>query len=364
MQTSLRIDSNEWQVRVNPRPSEEDRSDQSISIPAMQPELVENHLAASVSTPSLRSAHTPQRQASAPHLRKHQGMAWFGKQKATFSTRKRLVAWTPEHPPQSPGPALRTPQTLSTEQATRFDRHGFESWVQEEEFRTPMPASAFYKLSVAEVSGAHNLEHTRRHPHKLEAAEQYAFGTSTDDFTELADELSGRSHAYLQHMQGSTFPYQFLQHKLRRPRDEAFEKEMMLNAGSIHPSIQSALLNAPPPPAAEPARPFGGPFANTKMVHSFSLLPRWSSDTPLPDAILTSPGEYAGPMVRPSTASAARLRSRSSPTGGAQPSKSDVAQASRRGPGCYVQGGDGSNPRASLEALALPSHTPSALHRP
>lgn len=328
------------------------------------PELVENHLAATVSTPSLRSAQKLQRHASAPHLRKHHGTAWFGKQKATFSTRKRLVAWTPEHPPQSPGPAQRTPQTLSTKQATHFDRHGFESWVQEEEFRTPMPTSAFDRLSVAEVSGARNLEHTRRHPHKVEAAEQYAFGTSTDDFTELADELSGRSHAYLQHMQGSTFPYQFLQHKLRKPRDEAFEKDVLLSAGSIHPSIQSALLNAPPPPAAEPDRPFGGPFAHTQMMHSFSLLPRWRSDTPLPDAILTSPGEYAGPMVRPSTGSAARLRSRSSHTGGAQRSKSDVAQASCRGPGCYVQGGGGSNPRASLEALALPTHTTPALHCP
>ena len=328
------------------------------------PELVENHLAASVSTPSLRSAQKLQRHASAPHLRKHHGTAWFGKQKATFSTRKRLVAWTPEHPPQSPGPAQRTPQTLSTKQATHFDRHGFESWAQEEEFRPPMPTSAFDRLSVAEVSGARNLEHTRRHPHKVEAAEQYAFGTSTDDFTELADELSGRSHAYLQHMQGSTFPDQFLQHKLRKPRDEAFEKDVLLSAGSIHPSIQSALLNAPPPPAAEPDRPFGGPFAHTQMMHSFSLLPRWRSDTPLPDAILTSPGEYAGPMVRPSTGSAARLRSRSSHTGGAQRSKSDVAQASCRGPGCYVQGGGGSNPRASLEALALPTHTTPALHCP
>jgi len=252
------------------------------------------------SAPSLKSPSTPQRQRSAPTLR-------HGKAGRT-PARSPKSQWV-----QAPSG---TPQTQDTH---HFNRRSFESWS-----TTPsrlQPGALQVEAVVIDSN------HIRRHPEKLKAAEEYAYGTSLDAQHEHHDQLSGRSLAFLQHMQHDSFPYQFLAHALPPPTERPPEQ-----------SIESILLHAPPPRHAEPSdRPFGGPFAHTKLRHSFSLVPRWSSETPASDAMLLGPGEYAAPIVQVrQSGPAAKICSRIAHMGGAALSESDAAAARQRGPGAYM----------------------------
>ena len=268
-----------------------------------------NHLMASASQPTLRAAGAaPSRQGSAPHLSLRK------------RSKKALVVWTSTIPAHHERPT-RSPNTKGE---PYFDRRRFEGWVAGGQEQT-QPSSG-KPFALHEV--VHDTAHTRRHAHLLETAEAYRLGTSSEGYHDFCDLLGERALGYLQQMQADpSFPYQHLKHQLPPPTVRPKER-----------GVEAELLNGSPPRARPPTRPFGGPFAHTQPIHSFSTLPRWKSDTPLAIDVYKSlsPGEYDPPILAPTSGSQARICSRIEHTGGAALSRSDTTAGMRRGPGCYM----------------------------